>query len=106
MVAGGMGSCGTMGTRLLAIGDGVTPTGIARIVHSVLRRLPKVQYEIHHLAHNYFGDPHEEPWKIYPASIGGPGYGFHRVRELVRLILTITLMEILSELINVFEGGD
>jgi hypothetical protein len=72
-----------MRLRLLAIGDGVTPTGIARIVHSVLRRLPGDAYEIHHLAHNYFGDPHEEPWKIYPASHPSLRYGFHRLRDLM-----------------------
>jgi hypothetical protein len=35
-----------MGLRILAIGDGVAPTGLARIVHSVLRRLPRDEYEI------------------------------------------------------------
>jgi glycosyltransferase involved in cell wall biosynthesis len=72
-----------MGLRFLAIGDGVAPTELARIVHSVLRRLPRDEYEIHHLAHNYFGDPHGEDWKIYPASLSGSHYGFHRVRELI-----------------------
>ncbi len=73
-----------MPIRLLVVSDGVVPTGLARVVHSILRRLPPEEYDIHHLAVNYRGDPHDTPWKVYPAGAGGDVYGFKRIGELVK----------------------
>lgn len=66
----------------LWIGDAVTPTGFARVNHSILGNLPKEDYDIDILGINYYGDPH--PYtnlKIYPASAKGHVYGFNRVKE-------------------------
>lgn len=67
---------------LLVVGDGVVPTGFARVVHSILENL-EPRFDIHHLAINYSGDPHSFPWKIYPASIGGDPMGAQRLPWLV-----------------------
>lgn len=70
---------------ILGIGDGVATTGFARVLHSNFRYLKKY-YDIHHLAVNYRGDPHEESWKIYPAHLGGDLFGFGRLDELMKHI--------------------
>jgi len=69
--------------KLFAIGDGVKETGFSRVMHSIFRNLPKNKYEIHHLAINYNGDPHNEDWFIYPARLGGDLYGLNRIENLV-----------------------
>ncbi|WP_218082803.1 glycosyltransferase family 4 protein [Anthocerotibacter panamensis] len=71
--------------KILVIGDGNTPTGFGRVVHSILIRLYQT-YEIHHLGINHSGDPHDAPWPIYPAGIYGDLYGVDRVPELVEKI--------------------
>jgi D-inositol-3-phosphate glycosyltransferase len=68
--------------RLLVVGDGVAATGFARVMHNIVERL-KHRYEIHHLATNYHGDPHEHDWKIYPAAPGGDSKGIRRLKPLV-----------------------
>jgi D-inositol-3-phosphate glycosyltransferase len=67
---------------VLVAGDGVAPTGFARVLHSILGRLTE-SYEFHHLAVNYGGEPHPHAWQIYPADGGGDLYGVRRVREMV-----------------------
>lgn len=69
--------------KVLMIGDGVTPTGFKTVIHNIIQGLPQEEYEVHHLAINYYGDPHEYNWKIYPAALGGDIWGFGRLRELV-----------------------
>lgn len=71
--------------KVLAIGDGVTPTGFARVMHAIFGRLSKKNYEIHHLAINYHGDPHNLPYRVYPAVIGGDVYGINRIKNFVEL---------------------
>jgi len=71
---------------MFVIGDGVATTGFSRVIHSILRNLPQGYYDIHHLATNYYGDPHEEKWKIYPATSKGQKYGLNRVKELIEKI--------------------
>ena len=68
--------------RVLVVGDAVTPTGFARVLHSILERL-HLNFEIHHLGVNYHGDPHPYPWKIYPAGSLGDGYGMNRLAPLI-----------------------
>jgi D-inositol-3-phosphate glycosyltransferase len=68
--------------RLLLVGDAVAPTGFARVMHNIIEPL-KRQYEIHHLATNFQGDPHEHDWKIYPAMTGGDLMGVQRLKPLV-----------------------
>lgn len=54
--------------RLLWIGDAVVHTGFATVTHSILDHL-KDDWDIHVLGVNYCGDPHEYPYKIYPAMV-------------------------------------
>lgn len=70
---------------LLWIGDAVASTGFATVTHGVLNNLHK-KYDVHVLGVNYFGDPHDYPYKIYPASTGGDVYGVRRLDGLLRNI--------------------
>jgi len=72
--------------RVLWIGDGEVPTGFARVNHSIIKYLDQEKYEVHHLAINYRGDPHENHWKLYPAMIGGDLWGFSRFIDLIRKV--------------------
>lgn len=67
--------------KLLWIGDGVTPTGFSTVNHNIIGNLPKQEYEVHHLAINYHGDPHEKDWFVYPAILGGDMWGIGRIKS-------------------------
>jgi len=67
--------------KILFIGDGVVPTGFARVIHNIIKHLPE-DWEVHHLAINYAGDPHDYKHKIYPAALGGDVYGLGRIEQL------------------------
>lgn len=67
-------------TKVLWISDLVTPTGFSRVSHSIIEYLPTVDYEIVGLGVNYYGDPHEYPFDIYPATLGGDLYGIGRLQ--------------------------
>jgi len=68
--------------RVLAIGDGDTPTGFARVLHNIFSRLMnKGTYEIDHLAVNYHGDPHNWSWKMFPARLKGDLLGYNRIAD-------------------------
>jgi len=76
--------------KVLWVSDGEAPTGFARVAHSVIRHLDQEKYEIHHLAINYRGDPHENWWKLYPAApaanmgpMGPDLWGFQRFQQLI-----------------------
>jgi len=69
--------------KILWVSDGVTPTGFSRVAHNVISRLPDTEYEIKHLAINYFGDPHPYKHLIYPAVIRGDVWGVKRLGEFV-----------------------
>lgn len=64
--------------KILLVGDIINPTGFSRVMHSILEYLPDM-YEIHILGVNYYGDPHDYPYKIYPAQLGGDAYGINRI---------------------------
>ena len=66
--------------RILWIGDGVAKTGFSTVNMNIIKNLLDT-YEVHHLAINYYGDPHEYTWKIYPAGIRGDLWGFNRIKE-------------------------
>ncbi len=70
---------------VVVVGDAVAPTGFARVLHSILRRLSD-RYDFHHLGINYGGQPHDFPWQIYPADGGGDLHGVKRVRQLVEKV--------------------
>lgn len=67
--------------KILFICDGVTPTGFSTVAHGIIGNLPRKQFEVHHLAVNYNGDPHDYDWKIYPAMIGGDYLGINRIKN-------------------------
>lgn len=54
-------------SKILWYGDACCNTGFARVTHSVLEHLSK-EHEVHVLAINYSGDPHNYPFTAYPAS--------------------------------------
>lgn len=68
--------------RILVIGDAVASTGFARSTHKICDVL-RERHEVHVLGLNYFGDPHDYPYKIYPAVSGGDIAGLGRVAGLV-----------------------
>jgi len=73
--------------KVLWIGDGVTPTGFSTVNHNIIKELSSESFEVHHLAVNYFGDPHKYNHLIYPATVPsnysfGDLYGQMRIGEL------------------------
>lgn len=87
--------------RLLLVGDAVATTGFATVTRNLCRFLQD-RFEIHQLGLNYYGDPHEESWKIYPAYVGGDFYGVGRLRALVEelrpdLVLAVNDLGILGD---------
>ena len=73
--------------KILWIGDGGVASGFARVNHSIISRLPE-EYEVHHLAVNYKGDPYPDAdHYMYPAErTPGDYLGFYRVQELYQKI--------------------
>lgn len=69
--------------RILYCGDANVQTGFGRVAESLLPVLAK-EHDIEVLATNHFGDPHDMPFKLYPAMIGGTDpYGSHRIPEIL-----------------------
>ncbi len=71
--------------RILIIGDAVAPTGFARVIRSIFEPL-KNDFELHQLATRYNGQPHDYPWKLYPASKGKSAYGYDQIGPLIAAI--------------------
>lgn len=71
--------------RVLWISDAVAHTGFASVCHGILDNLYR-KYDVHVLGINYFGDPHEHPYKVYPAAIGGDIFGVNRLPGLLKSI--------------------
>jgi D-inositol-3-phosphate glycosyltransferase len=71
-------------TKILFIGDQVTPTGFSRVLHNIINELPDEEYTKLALGVNYRGDPHTYSYPIFPATLydHGDPYGFSRIREL------------------------
>lgn len=70
--------------KILWYGDACSNTGFGRVTHSVLEHLAK-EHEVCVLGINYTGDPHEHPYKIYPACVGGTQdrFGVNRIPEIL-----------------------
>jgi D-inositol-3-phosphate glycosyltransferase len=68
--------------KILIIGDAVAPTGFARVLRSIFELLHN-DYELHQLATQFDGGPHDYPWKLYPAAKGVNRYGFDQIAMLV-----------------------
>lgn len=71
--------------RVLLIGDAVAATGFARLNHAYLRGLQAAGWDVRALGLNYYGDPHDLPFKVYPCftARGGDAFGVRRTKELV-----------------------
>lgn len=54
------------GPRVLWLGDAVVSTGFARCTHAVCDELHRAGWDVHVLGINYFGDPHDYPYPVYP----------------------------------------
>ncbi len=73
--------------RLLFYGDAPNvATGFATVSRNILTNLHNTgKYEIMVLGVNYFGDPHEFPFPIWPIGIGGKDpYGRQRAADMMR----------------------
>jgi glycosyltransferase involved in cell wall biosynthesis len=70
--------------KILWVGDAVTQTGFARVTHNVCGRLHAKGHEIHVLGINHNGDPHDYPYKIYPAILGGDMFGLGRLKAMIQ----------------------
>ena len=68
--------------KVLWVSDLVTPTGFARVSHSIIENLLD-RYNIIGLGVNYRGDPHKYPFPIYPASLGGRIFGEDRMATML-----------------------
>ena len=71
-------------SKILWYGDACSNTGFARVTHSILDHLSK-QHEVVCFGINYLGDPHDYPFKIYPAAAHNPQdrFGIGRIQSVV-----------------------
>jgi len=70
--------------KLLWVGDAIAQTGFARVSHSVLDRLALTkEFDISVMGINYDGQPHNHPYKIWPARNGGDVLGYKLLGPLV-----------------------
>ena len=58
-------------TRVLWVGDAVTPTGFARVTHGILDRLHLGGFHVSALGLAYEGGPHKYPYPIWKADQSG-----------------------------------
>lgn len=68
--------------KVLWISDLVTPTGFARVSHSLIENLTD-KYDVVGLGVNYRGDPHSYNFPIYPAALGGKIFGEDRLVNIL-----------------------
>lgn len=70
--------------KILWYGDILSNTGFARVTHSILEHLAK-NNEIVAFGINYSGDPHDLPFKVYPAGALNPSdrFGIGRLPQVV-----------------------
>ncbi len=78
-----MKNLGRKKPKILIVGDAVVNTGFARVIFEIFNPLLD-RYELCQLGTNFFGDPHNWPWKIFPASVGGYETGENRLGGLVQ----------------------
>ena len=71
--------------KLLWIGDAVVETGFSRATHEILNVL-RHTWDVNVLGLNYWGDPHELPYKVWPAAEGFKRDDPHGKRRCARLI--------------------
>jgi glycosyltransferase involved in cell wall biosynthesis len=76
--------------KILWVGDAVVSSGFARCTHAVCDHLHEEGWDVHVLGINYFGDPHDYPYSIYPCyqpqAGGRDAFGVFRLADMVRQI--------------------
>ena len=76
--------------KILWIGDAVVSTGFSKCTHTICDKLHKDGWEVHVLGINYFGDPHDYPYTIYPCynplSENKDFFGVYRIPEMLTKI--------------------
>lgn len=70
--------------KILWYGDILSNTGFARVTHSILEHLAK-SHEVVAFGINYVGDPHDLPFRVYPAGTVNPSdrFGIGRLPQIV-----------------------
>jgi glycosyltransferase involved in cell wall biosynthesis len=92
--------------KILYCGDCAVQTGFGRVAENVLPMLSK-EHEVVVLAVNWWGDPHDLPYRMYPAMPGGNDpFGTHRIVEVLQkekpdMVLAVNDIWILNNLWNV-----
>ncbi len=71
--------------NLLWVGDAGCPSGFAVATHNILETLRR-HYNVAVLGMNYNGDPHDYPYPIYLAGVGGDGFGVKRVANIANRV--------------------
>ena len=93
-----------MKKKVLWIGHGNIQTGFGRVAQNVLAYL-RPHWDIVHLAIGYTGDPHDSPYRMYPAGNQGDQWGLNRLETVYRLEKPDVLM-ILMEPWNILNAGN
>ena len=77
-----------MSKKLLWVGDAGVPTGLAKVTHSILDVLKELDWDIHVLGINYYGDPHGYDYKLYPACrpVDTDMFGFSRIQTIIKTV--------------------
>lgn len=68
--------------RLLWVGDAACGSGFGKATHHIVKHLVD-QCEVLAIGINYQGEPHEEPYHIWPAYIGGDPIGVGQLKKLL-----------------------
>ena len=95
--------------KILYCGDCAVQTGFGRVAENVLPMLAK-EHDIAVLAVNYWGDPHDLPYRLYPAQNGGRDpFGSHRIAEILKIekpdiVLAVNDVWILNNLWDAAKG--
>lgn len=63
--------------KILWVGDAVCDSGFARCTHRILEPVLTSEYKVEVLGINYRGEPHDFPFKIWPARLGGGDFLGH-----------------------------
>lgn len=69
--------------KVLWVGDAVAHTGFSVVTDNIVSRLEK-WFDIFVLGINYYGDPHDKKYPVFPASLGGDVFGVNRLHGVIQ----------------------
>lgn len=72
---------GPLKKHVLWVGDACCPSGFAVATHHILETL-RHSSDVTVLGMNYNGDPHDYPYDVYLAGVGGDGFGVKRIAQI------------------------